>query len=63
MVLVVAAEGANVSQKTIKAHIKGYADQGVISKWAVPDTVHLVETIDKTSVGKIDKKLIRTKYG
>ena len=39
-----------------------YADKGVISKWAVPSRVRFVEIIDKTSVGKLDKKLLRQKY-
>jgi len=29
----------------------------------VADTVLLVDSIEKTSVGKIDKKLLRRKYG
>ncbi|MCW8984913.1 MAG: AMP-binding protein [Thermoanaerobaculales bacterium] len=36
---------------------------GEISKWAVPDDVLFVDAIDKTSVGKIDKKALRKKYG
>jgi fatty-acyl-CoA synthase len=39
--------------------LKNAAAQGRISKWAVPDDILVVETIPKTSVGKIDKKLIR----
>jgi fatty-acyl-CoA synthase len=30
--------------------------------WAVPVGVRFVESIDKTSVGKVDKKLLRAKY-
>jgi fatty-acyl-CoA synthase len=29
----------------------------------VPEDVLFVDAIDKTSVGKIDKKLLREKYG
>jgi len=29
----------------------------------VPNRVEFIETIDLTSVGKIDKKLLRQKYG
>jgi len=35
---------------------------GVISKYAVPQVVKIVAVIDKTSVGKCDKKLLRKKY-
>ena len=34
---------------------------GAISKYAVPDRVHFVDAIPKTSVGKLDKKVIRAK--
>jgi fatty-acyl-CoA synthase len=51
-----------VTEGDIRTHVKSFADKGVISKWAVPDRVRFVEAIDKTSVGKIDKKLLRQKY-
>lgn len=38
------------------------AAKGLISKFAVPDHVHLVVSIDKTSVGKHDKKALRRKF-
>jgi fatty-acyl-CoA synthase len=46
----------------IQTHVKSFADKGIISKWSVPDRVRFVEAIDKTSVGKIDKKLLRQKF-
>lgn len=39
--------------------LKRAAVEGRISRWAVPDEILIVEEIPKTSVGKIDKKLIR----
>ncbi|MFQ6022698.1 MAG: fatty acid--CoA ligase [Acidiferrobacterales bacterium] len=51
-----------VTEDDIKDLVKGQADKGVISQWAVPDRVQFVEQIAKTSVGKIDKKLLRQKY-
>ena len=42
--------------------MKAFADKGIISTWAVPDRVQFVDTIEKTSVGKQDKKLLRGKY-
>ncbi len=36
-----------------------FAERGAISKYAVPDRVHFVDAIPKTSVGKLDKKVIR----
>jgi acyl-CoA synthetase (AMP-forming)/AMP-acid ligase II len=51
-----------VAESDVRTHVKSFADKGVISKWAVPDRVLFVEAIEKTSVGKIDKKLLRQKY-
>jgi fatty-acyl-CoA synthase len=49
--------------ESVQAHLRDCAERGEISKWAVPDKVLLVDAIDKTSVGKIDKKALRQKYG
>jgi fatty-acyl-CoA synthase len=43
----------------IRAHIASHAERGDISRYAVPDRVEFVDAIPKTSVGKLDKKLIR----
>ncbi len=34
-------------------------DAGIIPKWAAPDRIYQVDSLPRTSVGKIDKKLIR----
>jgi fatty-acyl-CoA synthase len=34
----------------------------VISKYAVPERVVFAESIAKTSVGKLDKKVLRSQY-
>jgi fatty-acyl-CoA synthase len=51
-----------ITESDVRTHVKSFADKGVISKWAAPDRVLFVEAIEKTSVGKIDKKLLRQKY-
>ena len=51
-----------ITEDEIKAYVKEHADSGAISKFAFPDQVRFVEEIDKTSVGKIDKKKLREKY-
>jgi len=62
--LVVAKPGvAGPSQDTIREHVEDYAQRGIISRYAVPDRVHFVDAIPKTSVGKLDKKVIRAKLG
>ena len=50
------------TENTIKAHVGRYADEGVISKYGVPQTILFVDQIERTSVGKIDKKLLRKRY-
>ena len=61
--LVVPKEGQENTQEEIKAHVKERAEAGAISRYAVPERIWFVEEIDKTSVGKIDKKALREKYG
>ena len=53
---------AQLDEATVKAHLQQFADDGEISKWAVPQRVLFVDSIEKTSVGKLDKKLLREKY-
>src|SRR6266851_1972091 len=56
------SHAGTIGEDEIKAYVAGYAEKGVISKWAVPRRVLVVDMIDKTSVGKLDKKLLRQKY-
>jgi fatty-acyl-CoA synthase len=46
----------------IKAHIMQHATRGAISRYAVPESILFVESLDKTSVGKLDKKALRQRY-
>lgn len=43
----------------LKDFMNQFVARGELSKWAVPDTILLVDAIPKTSVGKLDKKVIR----
>ena len=54
---------AEANEDDIKAHVKLHADRGVISKYGIPHKILFVEQLPKTSVGKIDKKALRQKYG
>ena len=62
MAIVVRREGATVEASEIKAHVMREAERGVISKYAVPEYVRFVDSIDKTSVGKPNKKVLSEKY-
>jgi len=50
-----------VTEQHIQVHVRAWSDRGAISKWAVPD-VRFVENLEKTSVGKLDKKVMRQKW-
>lgn len=39
-----------------------FVNLGALSKWAIPTEVRVVGAIPRTSVGKLDKKLIRTQF-
>ena len=54
------AEG-QPTEDAIRKHVAEFADRGTISKYAVPDRVYFVDAIPKTSVGKLDKKVIRAR--
>jgi fatty-acyl-CoA synthase len=56
-----AGQEAQLCEQAIRDHIAAFAEKGVISKYAVPDRVYFVDAIPKTSVGKLDKKVIRAK--
>ena len=51
-----------VSEDDLKAHFMKFADAGTIPKYGVPEKVAIVESIAKTGVGKIDKKVLRANY-
>ena len=51
-----------VTKEDIFIFARSFSEKGVISKYAVPQSIWIVEAIEKTSVGKIDKKLLREKY-
>jgi len=58
-----AQAGDDPSDTQIKAHLRAFADAGVISKIGIPDRILFVKALAKTSVGKFDKKALREKYG
>jgi len=56
------AEHGKVTEKDITHHVREYADKGIVTKQVVLVKVRFVESIDKTSVGKINKVALREKY-
>jgi fatty-acyl-CoA synthase len=59
MALVVPVTGAALDQPAVEQHLQQFIDNGQINKWAIPKQIQIVGDIPKTSVGKINKKLIR----
>lgn len=58
---VVLAEGKVANEDELIKYLQQYIQSGHLSKWSMPDKFIFTEAIPKTSVGKIDKKLIREK--
>jgi fatty-acyl-CoA synthase len=52
-----------VTDLDIKAYLKTFAEKGMISKYGIPEKVLFVDQLARTSVGKINKKELREKYG
>ena len=63
LIVPVAEAEASITAEAIRQHVAQFVEAGDISKWAVPDRVEFIDAIAKTSVGKIDKKLLRNQYG
>ena len=63
MAYVVRKAGVDVDARQIRAVLLGHVEAQRLSKFAVPesDRIAFVAAIPKTSVGKIDKKLLREK--
>ena len=51
-----------VTAEDLKAHMKRAAQEGRLPKYGVPDRYEIVDEIPKTSVGKLDKKVMRQMY-
>jgi len=52
-----------VDAETIRRHLAGFVSSGGISKFAIPERILFVAQLEKTSVGKLNKKLLRERYG
>ncbi|MCB1343686.1 MAG: long-chain-fatty-acid--CoA ligase, partial [Pseudooceanicola sp.] len=56
LALVVARTGVACDPAALGAFLGGFVDQGRLPRYAVPDRFEVVAALDRTSVGKIDKK-------
>ena len=62
LALVVAKAGETVTPEAVRSELEKIAEQGRISKYAVPERIELVDALPKTRVDKITKKVMRAEH-
>ena len=62
LALVVTKPDIELTEKELTHLVREYADKGLVTKQVVLLKVKLVDAIDKTSVGKVNKVALREKY-
>ncbi|MEJ2459461.1 MAG: long-chain-fatty-acid--CoA ligase, partial [Novosphingobium sp.] len=62
LALVVARDGYDLDVEKIRSALAAAAAAGVIPRYGVPEHIKLVDELEKTSVGKLDKKALRARY-
>ena len=60
--VIVLKQGHAMDERGVKAHLAVFAAAGTISRFGVPDRIAFVDALPRTSVGKVDKKLLRTRF-
>ncbi len=63
LALVVKKPGHGATERDLQRHARDYVDKGILPKQAVTLHVRFVEAIEKTSVGKVNKRAMRERYG
>ena len=62
LALLVAKPGQEVSEAQIRTQLHHFAAKGIIPRYSVPERIVFVEVLPNTSVGKLDKKVLREWY-
>jgi len=64
LALIVVDEDAKTetTEKSILHHAKGFIKKGIMARESMLLKIQFVDSIDKTSVGKVNKKELRKKY-
>jgi fatty-acyl-CoA synthase len=62
LVVVDEAKKDEHTEKSILTHAKEFIKKGIMARESMLLKIHFVESIDKTSVGKMDKKELHKKY-
>jgi len=65
LAIIVPKEGAKgcLTANVLRAHLQKFVDKGVLVSWATPDEYRFVEALPRTSVGKVNKVLLRGEHG
>ncbi|MDY7077612.1 MAG: fatty acid--CoA ligase [Chloroflexota bacterium] len=51
-----------ITAEAMQEHLQKFVSDGVITRWTVPEHYVFITELPKTSVGKIDKKVLRSRY-
>jgi fatty-acyl-CoA synthase len=64
LAIIVPKEGSQkrLTAEAMRSHLQKFVDQGAIVRWAIPNEYSFVEELPRTSVGKVDKKLLRREH-
>jgi fatty-acyl-CoA synthase len=62
LAVVVVKQGRQMAEAEVKALLGSCAEKGIISNYGVPQRIVFAEALPKTSVGKLDKKVLREVY-
>jgi nucleotidyltransferase/DNA polymerase involved in DNA repair len=62
--LVVPRKGVTttLTEDEVRKHVFAFSEKGQISKYALPQVVKIVEALERTSVGKMNKKRLREQF-
>jgi fatty-acyl-CoA synthase len=62
LAVVVPREGEAIEPEQVREHLKLFVSRGLLSKYGLPERIEIADEIPKTSVGKLDKKVLRQLY-
>ena len=62
--VVVARNGCaqRIDANAVRSHLAAHTERGRIPKYAIPETIHFVDALPRTSVGKYDKRAMRERH-
>lgn len=63
LAIVVLKPDAQTTEEELKSMVRARTETGELSRYAIPDHVVFAQSLEKTSVGKLDKKKMRALYG